>query len=81
MIRDAIALEQKGIPTVTIVHDKFMAAAQAQARILNLPALPLVSVPQPLPWETHDDERRKADTVIDRLVAKLSQGQPQASEG
>ncbi|MFH1486336.1 MAG: hypothetical protein ABIH46_09715, partial [Chloroflexota bacterium] len=81
VIRDAAALEAKGIPTVTIVHDKLLPSAQAQARVMNMLSLAIASVPQPMPWETAEDERKKADDVLGTVVAMLTEAQPQAAEG
>ncbi|MFH1484939.1 MAG: hypothetical protein ABIH46_02615 [Chloroflexota bacterium] len=74
-------MEWKGIPTVTMVHDRFVPAARAQARVLNLPNLQIASVPQPMPWETADDERKKADNVLATLIAMLTEAQPQTAKG
>ncbi|MBI2907428.1 MAG: hypothetical protein HYX92_07235 [Chloroflexi bacterium] len=75
-----MALERKGVPTVTMVHDRFVPAARAQARVLNLPDLRIASVPQPMPWETADDERKKADNVLGTLVNMLTEPVPQTAK-
>ncbi|MBI2907130.1 MAG: hypothetical protein HYX92_05680 [Chloroflexi bacterium] len=80
MVRDAAALEKRGIPTVTLVHDKFVPAARAQAKVLGLPSLQIASVPQPMPWETEEDERRKGSAVIETVVAMLTKPRPPAVE-
>jgi len=44
-VLDAVALEQRGIPTVTFVTEPFVGAARAVARSLGLADLPLVVIP------------------------------------
>lgn len=51
-MHDAAAFERTGLPTVTVSHDNFEAAARAQARGLGLPDLPLAVFPRPQPgWD------------------------------
>lgn len=44
---DAIEIEKRGIPTLTIAHDTFEAAANMHAEILGLPQIPLLVEPTP----------------------------------
>lgn len=69
------------MPTVTVVHDKLLPSAQAQARVLNMPSLPIASVPQPMPWNTPDDERRKGESIVEDLVRMLIQARAEAAKG
>ena len=70
---DAVALEKKGIHTVTIVWDNFENAARTQARLQDVSDLELVIVPHRKGGETADDQRRKAEHCLPGLVAKLIQ--------
>lgn len=70
---DAVALEKKGIHTVTIVWDNFENAARTQARLQDVSDLELVIVPHRKGGETADDQRRKAEHSLPGLVAKLIQ--------
>ena len=70
---DAVALEKKGIHTVTIVWDNFENAARTQARLQDVSDLELVIVPHRKGGETADDQRRKAEHALPGLVAKLIQ--------
>ena len=70
---DAVALEKKGIHTVTIVWDNFENAARTQARLQDVGDLELVIVPHRKGGETADDQRRKAEHSLPGLVAKLIQ--------
>ena len=70
---DAVALEKKGIHTVTIVWDNFENAARTQARLQDVSDLELVIVPHRKGGESADDQRRKAEHSLPGLVAKLIQ--------
>jgi hypothetical protein len=66
-----VALEQRGLHTVTIVRDNFEAAARTQARLQQMPDLELVVVPPRQGGETADDQRRKAEALRPALLTKL----------
>ena len=68
---DAVALEQRGLHTVTIVWDNFEQAARNQARLQQMPDLELVVVPHRQGGETSDDQRRKAEALVPALLEKL----------
>ena len=70
---DAVALEKKGIHTVTIVWDNFLNAARTQAALQQLDDLALAVVPHRKGGETADDQRRKAEAALPDVVAKLVQ--------
>jgi hypothetical protein len=72
-VLDAVALEKKGIHTVTIVWDNFENAARTQASLQDVSDLELVIVPHRKGGETADDQRRKAEHALPGLVAKLIQ--------
>ncbi len=68
---DAVALEQRGLHTVTIVWDNFAEAARRQAGLQRMPDLELAVVPHRKGGETADDQRRKAEALLPTLLAKL----------
>jgi hypothetical protein len=70
-VLDAVALEQRGLHTVTIVWDNFETAARTQARLQQMPDLELVVVPHRQGGETADDQRRKAEALLPALIEKL----------
>jgi len=70
-VLDAAALEKRGIHTVTVVWDNFEKAARMQAELQNVADLELVIVPHRKGGETADDQRRKAESALPVLVAKL----------
>jgi len=70
-VLDAVGLERRGIPTVTIVWDNFEAAARTQATLQDAADLALVVVPHRKGGETAEDQRRKAEACLPALVARL----------
>jgi hypothetical protein len=72
-VLDAVALEKRGIHTVTIVWDNFENAARTQARIQDVADLALVVIPHRTGGETADDQRRKAEQALALVVAGLIQ--------
>ena len=70
---DAVALERRGIHTVTIVWDNFVNAARTQARLQDCADLELVVVPHRKGGETAEDQRRKAEAALPAIVARLVQ--------
>ncbi|MFH1484557.1 MAG: hypothetical protein ABIH46_00655 [Chloroflexota bacterium] len=72
-MRDAVELERRGIPTVTVAHDLFEAPAYAQARALGLPELKLAIVSRTNAWETPEEVLKKADDLFPTIVGELTQ--------
>ena len=70
---DAVALEKRGIHTVTIVWDNFENAALTQARLQDCADLALAIVPHRKGGETADDQRRKAEQALPGIVSQLAQ--------
>lgn len=70
---DAAALEKRGIHTVTIVWDNFENAALTQARLQDCPDLALAIIPHRKGGETPDDQRRKAEQALPRIISQLIQ--------
>ena len=66
---DAVALEQRGIPTVTFVTEPFVGAARAVARNLGLADLQLVVIPHDYLVEDDDALRTRLDAVFADVVA------------
>jgi hypothetical protein len=72
-VLDAAALEKRGIHTVTIVWDNFQNAALTQARLQDCPDLALAIIPHRKGGETADDQRRKAEHALPRIISQLIQ--------
>jgi hypothetical protein len=72
-VHAGVALEKKGIPTVTIVSHLFQPLAQTTCRNLKTPSHPMVVVPHPVGGISPDEAKAKADGIIDELVFLLSE--------
>ncbi len=68
---DAVALEQRGIPTVTFVTEPFVGAARAVARSLGLPDLPLVVIPHDYLVEDDTALEARLEAVFPEVVAGI----------
>ena len=68
---DAVALEQRGIPTVTFVTEPFIGAARAVARSLGLPDLPLVVIPHDYLVEDDAALEARLEAVFPEVVAGI----------
>jgi hypothetical protein len=70
---DAVEVERRGKPTVTIVHDAFERAARLHARALGMPDLPLLVEPAPrggtINFEVKELARRKLADLLSALTA------------
>lgn len=66
---DAVALEQRGIPTVTFVTEPFVGAARAVARSLGLPDLRLVVIPHDYLVEDDAALAARLEAVFPDVVA------------
>jgi hypothetical protein len=71
-VHDAIALEDRGIPTVAIHTNTFLNSAVAHARAYARPDFRSLSVPAPIANVSAEDVRRKAEGVIDEVIAVLT---------
>lgn len=68
---DAIEIEKRGIPTVTIVHDVFASVAALHARVLGLSDIPTVIEPAPESGVVSDRIEEFADETYQQLLAAL----------
>lgn len=78
---DAIELEKRGIPTVTIAHDTFFNASKLHAKILGLPDVPLVVEPAPASGVVGENIEQTADETFDQLLHGLVAMDAQRDEG
>jgi hypothetical protein len=72
-MHDAIAAERRGIPAVAVMTDRFEATARAVAELNGLPAYPYVVIEHPIANNTDEVLRAKAEAVIGRVIALLTQ--------
>ncbi len=68
-------LEERGIPTVTIVGDRFVVLANYERQALGLPELPLAVVEYPIGGAPAEEARRRGHKVFGEIVAGLT-GRP-----
>ena len=70
---DGVKLEQMGIPTVTVCSTAFAGAARRQAAGRGMDDLPVVEIPHPMHSATHQAVTERAETVVNNLVAALTE--------
>ena len=68
---DAVALEKRGIHTVTIVWDTFEKAARLAAGIQCVPDITLAVIPNRKGTDLDEDRRAKVDAALPRIVELL----------
>lgn len=71
---DAVALEARGVPTVTVVTEPFVAAARAVARSQGVADLPLVAIPHDYLVEDDAEIASRLAGAFDALVAAITPG-------
>jgi hypothetical protein len=80
-VADAVEIERRGIPTVTVFSTAFAAAAQKQAAGRGMAALPFARIPHPMHTAQRNVVAERADAIIDTLVDRLTHdaaGAPEA---
>ena len=70
-MHDAIAFEERNIPTAVLATEVFLTAASAQAQALGMPTFTVISVPHPVQNLTPAEVRQRAENVIEEVVHKL----------
>jgi hypothetical protein len=73
-VLDAVALEARGIPTVTFVTEVFERPARAQARQAGLPDLKIIVAPHRFGWQEPEEVRNIALRLVPELVDGLVAG-------
>ena len=63
-------MQERGIPTVAVVTEKFVSLAKASAKALGYPDLPMIVVPHPFETLPAESLREIADAKVHELVAK-----------
>jgi len=84
-VADAVEIERRGIPSVTVFSTAFASAARKQAAGRGMAELPLVRIPHPMHTAQHSVVAERADAVIGALVERLTSevkeaAEPEASE-
>jgi hypothetical protein len=71
-VADAVEIERRGIPAVTVFSTAFAGAARIQAAGRGMPDLRLVKIPHPMHTASREMVTQRADNVIDALVERLT---------
>jgi hypothetical protein len=71
-VADAVEIERRGIPTVTVFSTAFAGAARIQAAGRGMPDLRLVKIPHPMHTASREQVTQRADMVIDALADRLT---------
>jgi hypothetical protein len=70
-VYDAVALEKKGVRTVTIVWDTFEKSARSAARIQGSPDIRFAVIPSRKGTDTAEEQRGKARVAAEEIVRLL----------
>lgn len=68
---DTVNLERMGIPSVLVVTEPFVAAAQANARAQGMPEISIVVVPHDYLVEDDEQVRAKLEPIADEILERL----------
>jgi len=79
-VADAVEIERRGIPTVTVFSTAFAQAARVQAAGRGMANLRLVKIPHPMHTAPRDLVRQRADAVIELLAGALTGAAVQGDE-
>jgi hypothetical protein len=71
-VADAVEIERRGIPTVTVFSTAFAQAARVQAAGRGMADLRLVKIPHPMHTAPRSLVRQRAEAVIDALAGRLT---------
>lgn len=72
-IRDAVEFERRGVPTATIISSHFKPVGRHIAGMVGLANLPIAEIAHPVGAAELSEVRRKADAVLDGVVAALTE--------
>ncbi|MFM0500420.1 UGSC family (seleno)protein [Paraburkholderia caffeinilytica] len=80
LIHDMVEFEKKGVPTVAITAEEFVADARRSALTFGIADLAIVVVPLPLTNQSPDDIHAIMDTKVEALVSGLTRPLAKAGE-
>jgi hypothetical protein len=75
-VLDSVILEKAGIPAVPVVTDAFESTAREMAELWGVPDFRFVMMPHPLASLQVEGIAKRADELIEKVLALLQQGQP-----
>jgi len=79
VIRDAIELEKRGTPSISICSQEFAALGKVEAQALGMANLPMVIVPHPIGGIDPKEVARKADDAFGDMLKAFSMPQEKSS--
>jgi hypothetical protein len=79
-VADAVEIERRGIPTVTVFSTAFATAARKQAAGRGMADLPLARIPHPMHTARRNVVAERADAVVDTLADRLTSHSQDAAE-
>lgn len=71
---DGVVFEAAGLPVAVIVTESFRATADAMAELRGAPGFPYATTAHPVAVLTEDQVKQRAATVLDDVVALLTDG-------
>jgi hypothetical protein len=71
-MHDTIRLERRGKPAICLVHDRFEVAARMQAKIMGLPSVKIVVIPEGTPGESPEQMHSKIDKLWLEIIGGLT---------
>jgi len=71
-VADAVEIERRGVPVVTVFSTAFAEAARNQSTGRGMPDLRLVRIPHPMHTASREEVRERADAVVEALVEQLT---------
>ncbi|MBI2907231.1 MAG: hypothetical protein HYX92_06200 [Chloroflexi bacterium] len=66
-----MAVQKRGIPTVTMVTSEFVPVARFHAKSRGFPDLPIVMVPHPFETLPHDVVKKLAEEKFDEIMGHI----------
>lgn len=80
VIHDAVELEKRRTPTISVCTNEFLALGRVEAEALNMPYLAILEIPHPLGGSKREAVRAKADDAIDELIALVKMSKEELKE-
>jgi hypothetical protein len=77
-MHDALAAEQKGIPAVAIMTDRFEHSAQAVTELNGVPGYRFAIIAHPIANDGDEELRAKAEAAVRQIVPLLTQREPRS---
>ena len=80
VVHDAIELEKRGTPSVSVCSSEFVALGKAEVAVLGMANLPMVIVPHPIGGIDLKEVEKKADDAFEDMITALFVPQGESSE-